>query len=316
MNMREIEVLCELSNYKNFADAAYSLAYSPSTITKYVSNVENELGIKLLIRSKKASDLVLTPEGKILINAMRRINSGHQYMMELAKQLRNSYENSIRIGTQSRLGNLQEQDIMAAFLAENLDAEIDIVKARPVDLISLLKAGKVDALFLTIHCELNIEEYLREELENSDIRIIYLDTDRNMYLGVSEAHLPGIYEAAFKEFKDFTFAFPFLNSQDDTDTKALSTFEVLAFENGFKLKSMFIGSCDNSIFKLATMKPVAISATNTVITYNGIKFVRVQDWPGGIKLYFLYSESNRKDALRSLADHTLLYKKRHCNTDE
>ena len=42
MDINELEVVCELVNYKNFADAAFSLAYSPSVITKYVSNVEKE----------------------------------------------------------------------------------------------------------------------------------------------------------------------------------------------------------------------------------------------------------------------------------
>ena len=49
MNMKEIEVLSELVNYKSFSDAAFSLAYSPSVISKYVSNIEEELGVKIFV---------------------------------------------------------------------------------------------------------------------------------------------------------------------------------------------------------------------------------------------------------------------------
>ena len=124
MNMREIEVICEIGNYKNFTDAAFSLDYSPSAITKYVSGVEDELGLKLYNRCKKSGELALTAEGKVLINAMRRISSDYQYLMELAKQLKNTSESSIRIGSQPRLSNLQEQDIIASFLFKNPNAKI------------------------------------------------------------------------------------------------------------------------------------------------------------------------------------------------
>jgi DNA-binding transcriptional LysR family regulator len=55
MNMKEIEVLSELVNYQSFSDAAFSLAYSPSVISKYVSNIEKELGIRIIVRGNKSN---------------------------------------------------------------------------------------------------------------------------------------------------------------------------------------------------------------------------------------------------------------------
>jgi len=300
MNFREIEVISQLVNYKSFSDAAFSLSYSPSAITKYVSNVERELGLKLFVRSKKSGELVLTSEGKVLIGAMRRINNDCQYLFELARQLKDSYENTIRIGSQPRIGNIQEQEIIAEFLYKNPKAKIDTVKVYAKDLMKLLQAGRLDAMFVTVHGETRIEEYFEELLDNSDTEIVFLSTDREMYFGVSEKYLPGRYEAEFKEFRDFTFAFPFPIASDMEDTKAISTFETMAAENGFTLKTMHVGGYDTSVFRLAAMMPVAVTTTNITAQYKGIKFIRIIDWKGSTNLYFIFMKSNRKEMLKNL----------------
>lgn len=300
MNIKEIEVVCQLTNYKNFSDAAYSLCYSPSVITKYVSNVENELGVKLFVRSRKSNDLMLTPEGKILLGALQRVYDNYQDLMSLAYQLTSFRENKILIGSQARLGNVQEQEIIARFLANRGDTEIEVVKTNAQDLLSLLKIGKLDAVFLTLHKDLNIDDMLQDVADRDEIKAVYMGHDESMYFGISEKYLPGIMEAPFKAFKDFTFVLPFRKSQDISHACAMSTFLEMAAQNDFQLKTMFVNGHDNSVLKLATIKPVVVSAANNETMYNGIKFVRVTDWQGGTNRFFVYRASNRKDTLIEL----------------
>lgn len=309
MDIREIEVVCQLTNYKNFADAAYSLCYSPSVITKYVSNIEKELGIKLFIRSRKSNDLMITPEGKVLLVALKRISDDYQYMKSLADQLTSFQEKKILIGSQARLGNVQEQEIIARFLADRDDTEIEMVKTNAQDLVSLLRIGKLDAVFLTLHKNLDIAKMLHDLDDREEINYIYLGYDDSMYFGISEKYLPGIMEAPFKEFKDFTFALPFRKHQDVSHTYALSTFDEMAAQNGFKLKTMLINGHDNSLLKLATMKPIVISAANNETMFNGLKFVKVTDWPGGTNKYFVYRKSNKKNTFIDLKKKVIQYVK-------
>ena len=124
--------------------------------------------------------------------------------------------------------------------------------------------------------------------------------DYSMYFGISEKYMPGVMEAPFKAFKDFTFVLPFRNNQDKSHTSAKSTFEDMATQNNFKLKTMFVNGHDNSVLKLATIKPVVVSATNNETMYNGIKFVKVTDWPGGTNRFFVYRSTNKKDTLIEL----------------
>lgn len=300
MNMNEIAVICDLVNYRSFCDAAYSLSYSPSVITKYVSNMEKELGVKLFVRSRKASELLPTPEGQVLITAMRRIDSDYQYLLEIAKQLRSSNRKQIRVGSQPRYGNLHEQDIVASFLMENSGVELQMVKLIARDLIGMLKAGKLDAAFITLHGNLNIDEYLREKELDPDVGYSFITSECEMYFGVSEKYMPGVTEARFRDFRDFTFAFPFPKLDDSQEKMAASTFSELARDAGMKLRSMHVEGYDNTIFRLATRSPVAICTVNIPAQYEGIKFVRVTDWHGYSRLYFVYLKNSRNEMLRRL----------------
>ncbi|MBR3301559.1 MAG: hypothetical protein IKI73_02695, partial [Firmicutes bacterium] len=80
MTTEEIALICELPNYTSFLDASFYLPYSPSIITKYVNNVENELGLKIFIRSSKSRPLQLTDDGKAVIESLRRINDDYNYL--------------------------------------------------------------------------------------------------------------------------------------------------------------------------------------------------------------------------------------------
>ena len=62
-------------------------------------------------------------------------------MCEIAKQLKGSYENVLRAGSQSRFGNRIERDILATFLLKNPDAELEMLKMSSKDMMKLLYAG-------------------------------------------------------------------------------------------------------------------------------------------------------------------------------
>jgi|GEM_PF-3356566 len=301
MNIREIEVISEIVNYQSFADAAYSLSYSPSVISKYVSNVEKELGIKLFVRGNKSSKVALTPEGQLLIQDMQRINIHYRHMIELAKQLKGTFDNVLRVGSQARLGNLVEREILASFLLENSKADMEQVKMSSKDLLKIFQAGKLDAFFISVPKNIKIDDLIYNLDNYSDIDITFLTSEEEMYLGISEKYLPHIKsEAPFAAFKDFSFAFAFPMSTDDTDSKAIEPFKALAEKSGFHLKTAYFGSHDTAILKLATKMPIAVTTTNIPAQFEGIKFIKVTDWDSYTNVYFVCSKSNNKKMLHNL----------------
>jgi hypothetical protein len=299
--MREIQVLGEIANYCSFTDAAYNLSYSPSVISKYVFSVEEELGLKIFVRGNKSNKLTLTPEGQILIQDIRRLCSVYQHMMELTRQLKGTFDNVLRIGSQARLGNVVEREILASFVVENPMADMEQMKMSSSDLQKLFQAGKLDAMFISVPENSKIDDYYADMDDYLDIEITLLTSERELYLGISDKYLPGIaHEAKFSEFKDFSFAFAFPMSADDKDSKAIETFRLLARKNSFNLKTTYFGAHDTSILKLATRMPIAVVTTNVPAQFEGIKFIRVIDWDSYTNVYFVSLRNNNKKMLHNL----------------
>lgn len=308
MYMKEIEIISELINYHSFSDAALSLAYSTSAISKYVTNVEKELGIKIFIRGNKSNELTLTPEGRVLINEISKLNTDYQHMLELTKQLKGSFDYTLRVGSQARLGNQIEQEILASFLVDNLNADVEQVKMNSKDLLKLLQEGKLDAMFMSVHKNASLEEFFHESSASQDIDITFLASETEIYLGISDQYLPGVtHEAKFSDFKDFSFAFAFPMSRDENDSRAIESFISLARQSGFKLKTSYFGAHDATILKLATKIPIAVTSTHIPAQFEGIKFVRVSDWNSYTNVYFLCLGSNRKKILQNLKKNVRQY---------
>ena len=178
MNMKEIEVLSELVNYHSYSDAAFSLAYSPSMISKYVSNIERELGIRIIVRGSKSNELSLTPEGRVLIQCIHKLNTDYQRMMELIRQMKGPFDNVLRVGSQARFGNRIEQEILASFLLDNFNTDLEQVKMNSKDLLKLLQLGKLDAMFMSVHESVKIEHFFRDMEEYQDIEFIFLTCEK------------------------------------------------------------------------------------------------------------------------------------------
>ncbi len=301
MNMREIQVLSEIANYYSFSHAAYNLSYTPSAISKYVFSVEEELGLKIFVRGNKSNKLALTPEGQILIRDFQRINTVYQHMMELTQQLKGTFDNVLRVGSQARLGNVVEREILASFLIENPTADMEQMKMSSKDLQKLFQEGKLDAMFISVPENSKIDDYYADMDEYLEIEITLLTTERELYLAISDKYLPGIErEAKFSEFKDFSFAFAFPMSADDKDSKAIETFRLLARKNNFSLKTTYFGAHDTSILKLATRMPIAVTTTNVPSQFEGVKFIRVIDWDSYTNVYFVCLRNNSKKMLHRL----------------
>ena len=84
LNFEEVETIVTVSRSKSFNEAAYLLNYAPSTISKAVSSVEQEIGYTLFVRGNRANAASLTPEGKALMPDFIRI---HESMQQLKNDL-------------------------------------------------------------------------------------------------------------------------------------------------------------------------------------------------------------------------------------
>ena len=60
-----------MAKYKNFSLAAKELSYTPSALSHIADSLENELGVKLFIRTRKGVEI--TDDGKMLYEKFLKI---------------------------------------------------------------------------------------------------------------------------------------------------------------------------------------------------------------------------------------------------
>lgn len=82
--LRQFEIANEIARYRSVSKAAKELGLSQPTLSKYLQEIENELGVALFDRS--VMPLKVTPAGEKLIAAGRRIRDiDHQLRKELTE---------------------------------------------------------------------------------------------------------------------------------------------------------------------------------------------------------------------------------------
>ena len=300
MNIHEIEAVCELTSYGSFKEAAKHLLCSPSVVTKYVANVENELGIKLFVRSNRSSALALTPDGEEVMDSLRHVRDDYRYTLEICERLKTKNHKVLPIGMQPRFGTKFESQSIARFIQEHPEVEVRVYRATVGELTADLRSGKIDALFAVLYKDVDPEEYFRSEQSQLELSIERIASEDNMYCGIADYYLPGRDEVKLRELRDFTFALPFPLSGDTQEIQAMASWNEQAEKSGFKLKAINFSALDEPIFQLAIAQQIAICSTNIPPEHVGIKFVHISDWGGGVKLYLIHRKDNHSTPLIDL----------------
>lgn len=296
MTLDELQLICELPNYSSFADASFYIPYSPAAITKYVSNVERELGIKIFVRSNKSQPLHLTEEGKAVFESLKRINDDYSYLKRQVSQIKNPANRQLRIGSQPRFGNIHEQKIIAAFLLQNPNAQVSMHKYPADELVRGLIAGTIDVAMITFNKMVSLDQYFGENRPR--LEAAFLVSEPDMYVGISEQYFPGISEVGLKELEDFTLAFPFPSSNDQQSMRAMESWLAVAKESHIRLKYVNLHGYDNTVFEMAAAQKFAITTNNIPsVRYPGVRFLKLRDWTGGNDLYLVKRRGQESEPL-------------------
>lgn len=93
MNNKQIECFLETGKYLSFTKAAQNLYLPQPAVSRYISALEEELGVSLFLR-ENSRNISLTDEGRLYFNFFQRYNAE---MTNIRKTLANT-SNSLRIG--------------------------------------------------------------------------------------------------------------------------------------------------------------------------------------------------------------------------
>ena len=122
LNLKRLQYLDAVYQYKNFTQASEALYVSQPAISSAVQALEEELGVRLVVRSSKG--VTFTYEGEQFMIWARRILSTCEAAENAMRDLAGTAEQRLRLGISHVLTNPVVPMIFSTFLADHPKAQI------------------------------------------------------------------------------------------------------------------------------------------------------------------------------------------------
>ena len=226
----------------SFTKAAERLNYTPSGVSQLVGALENETGLTLLRRTRKG--VTLTPDGEILLPAVREFLEKENRIYELAAEVKGLLVGSVTIAAYSSISTHWLPEVIRDFEQDYPQIEIRLMEGIRQEVTRWLDEKKADIGFLSYQ-------------EPMPYEWTPLDYDEML------AVLPKDHSYASKE------SYPLINCETDSfimpalgrDDDVVSLFE----RNGIKLNIHFT-TLENFATMAMIEKGLGMSVMNNLIT--------------------------------------------------
>lgn len=143
MDTQKIKVILSAIKHKSLSKAAEEISYTPSAMSHIADSLEEELGVKILVRTPLG--ISLSKEGEALYEYLVALVDAETNLMHAAQALANAKENRLRIGTFSSISQTILPEIIARF--RKAYPQIKISVAVEDDLQEWLDKNLVDIIF-------------------------------------------------------------------------------------------------------------------------------------------------------------------------
>ena len=154
VNLNLYRIFCKVAQSKSYSEAAEKLDLSVANISTQITNLEEQLGLKLFNREKKG--VTLTEDGKELYEIVNKSISSFDFVEKLAKDKNNISSGNIKIGCPSHFTSY--------FLMKKIEQvkkdfpELDVTIICEVDInkmIDLLQNHEIDFSIIDAQIEKN-----------------------------------------------------------------------------------------------------------------------------------------------------------------
>ena len=131
----------------SFTKAAERLNYTPSGVSQLVGALENETGLTLLRRTRKG--VTLTPDGEILLPAVREFLEKENRIYELAAEVKGLLVGSVTIAAYSSISTHWLPEVIRDFEQNYPQIEIRLMEGIRQEVTRWLDEKKADIGFLS-----------------------------------------------------------------------------------------------------------------------------------------------------------------------
>ena len=142
MNLRDLELFCEVALRGSFSKAAKTHHISQPAASEIVKSLEEQLGCELLNRSIRP--LELTPEGRIYYDGCRELLDSYRRLEDRILQRRDKVVGPVRVASIYSVGLLQMDCYVKEFERLYPDAALDLQYLHPEAVLSSVLNEEVD----------------------------------------------------------------------------------------------------------------------------------------------------------------------------
>ena len=158
MSTRKYEIFLKTVDLGSLTRASEVLGYTQSAISHIISGLEDELGMKLLIRGR--SGVRLTEDGKRLLPAFRSVCRENQELLRQVSEVHGLEVGTIRIGSIFSVSIHILPDVLKGFSRQHLNIEYEILQGNYDDIEQWILDGRVDCGFLRFPTPDTMESFL------------------------------------------------------------------------------------------------------------------------------------------------------------
>ncbi len=165
MDLKKLRAFGLIAEYQSFSKAAVHLSVSQSLLSKYISELESELSVRLFYRNGRGA--LLTSEGEELLSYAKRFEGLIEETVAAVKGLKSTPSGTVVVGISSAVGATLTIPLIAAARERYPLIKINIVEALSGHVHEWLNTGRIDiaVIFDTVrNPSLRHEDLIEEDL--------------------------------------------------------------------------------------------------------------------------------------------------------
>jgi DNA-binding transcriptional LysR family regulator len=174
MEDHRLKAFCLIVEMKSFSKAAEAKLMTQSAVSHLIKNLEDELGVKLLIRQGKT--VLPTPAGRVFYASGKQILEQYKKMDDAISALTQKVKGHLPLGASMTIATYLLPQVFYTFFRKYPDVQIDLSVSNTEGIIHDLREGKIDIGIVEGNIK-NIPVFI-EEIADDEIVIIASDDNR------------------------------------------------------------------------------------------------------------------------------------------
>jgi len=142
MQLKSLKIFCDIVRRRSFSRAAQDNGISQSSASQVVHQLEEQLGVQLLDRSKRP--FVLTPEGERYFEGSLQLVSQYAQLKEEVRTLHDETSRRLLVASIYSVGLAHMSAFMRQFSAKYPNAQVRLEYLHPDRVYEVVENGEVD----------------------------------------------------------------------------------------------------------------------------------------------------------------------------